>query len=429
MKTRRSLLRAAGRLAAVSAFSPFVNALAAPGAPFTPPKNLVLVYHPMGLEPGWKPTVTDGRLTFSGVLSALQPFAQMATVVHGLKAGIRSEVMAHAEGITSLWTGSLIAKSDAYATSPSVDQLLVERLQPNTPLPSLELGVQTQEGFAANGNAVVMVYGRQGKLPAEDDPQAAFNRLFITAASPAELTRVRQERASVLDLVRADAQRVKTVIGRDDQRKLDAHLEGLRALEQRFDALAGLRCESAMAPAGPSGFELKRTERFGDVAALQEDVLAQALKCGVTRVASLQYSNTVCDRRITGVNPSLGYHSVMHGGTRPEKALLNRYFAGRVASLLGKLQQANVLQDTLVVWGSEMAIGNHLRDPIPFFVFGGRPEGYFQHGRLLEAPGHRTMRLLLSVLHAFGLDDVQTLGDLRDESSRGPLPGISRVAP
>jgi hypothetical protein len=154
-------------------------------------------------------------------------------------------------------------------------------------------------------------------------------------------------------------------------------------------------------------------------------------------VASIQYANSVTDRRIPGVNPNVGVHATMHAGTRAEKATINRYFAGLGASVLSKLDAVkrtdgtSLLDETLVVWGSEMAIGNHLKDPVPFIVAGGAKPGagYFHQGRLLEVDRQRTTRLLISALHAFGLTTTTALGDLTDDSSRGPLPGASRVAP
>ena len=105
----------------------------------------------------------------------------------------------------------------------------------------------------------------------------------------------------------------------------------------------------------------------------------------MTRVVSLQLSNSISDRKIPGVNPNMGIHPTMHAGTKSERITINRYFVGVVASLLQKLADAQLLDDTLVVWGSEMAIGNHLRNPVPFFVFGGHPsQGYFKQNALLE---------------------------------------------
>jgi hypothetical protein len=118
----------------------------------------------------------------------------------------------------------------------------------------------------------------------------------------------------------------------------------------------------------------------------------------------------------------------MHAGTRAEKATINRYFAGLVASVLKRLDDTrrsdntSLLDETLVVWGTEMAIGNHLKDPIPFIIAGGaKPsEGYFHQGKLLEVSQQRTTRLLISAMHAFGMTSTQTLGDLTDDTSQEP---------
>jgi hypothetical protein len=170
---------------------------------------------------------------------------------------------------------------------------------------------------------------------------------------------------------------------------------------------------------------------------LQCQLLATALECGLTRVASVQLSNSVSPLQIVGANTGLGVHVTMHTGTRADKVRINQFFAGAAARLLGALDAvkrpdgSSLLDETVVVWGSEMAVGNHLRDPVPFFVFGGHPtRGPIRTGRLLElTSGERHTRLLLSVLEAFGVPGHQTLGDLTDDSSRGVLDGVLRSAP
>ena len=426
---RRTLLKAL----AVTPIFGAGKALAMDGT-WSRPRNLVLLFHPNGLEPGWKPSMVGGTLTFPSTLQALQPFASRALVVHGLVNAVRNEIAAHWQGMTSMWTGAVVQKDSGYSHWPSIDQLAAPVLSAGAPLASLELGVQSQLGFGAGDNQSVMIYGANGKLAPEDDPGAAFRRAFGAAGADAE--RVRAEKKSVIDFVRQDVNRVRAGYGSSEQLKLDAHLDGLRQLEQRIDAVAGLSC-SASAPPALTSQVLQAHEKFDDIATAQIDLLAAALSCGVTRVASLQLSNSVSDRRIPNVSPNLGIHAVMHAGTRAEKVLINRYFAGVTARLLAKLESTkfadghSLLDETLVVWGSEMAIGNHLKDPVPFTVFGGdRTNGYFKQGQVLDlssATQSRTSRLLLSVLEAVGAPARTTLGDLNDEISTGRLPGASRV--
>lgn len=434
--SRRRLLGQLGRLALASPFVPLFRAAADPLGAFVRPRNLVVIVHPNGLEPGWKPTVEAGKLKLSPVLSSLQPFADKLLVVHGLQAGIRNEVAAHAEGMTSLLTGAQISKPDGFSAHPSVDQLIAERISQGAPLRSLELGVQSQVGFSAGNNESVMVYSQAGKVQPEDDPNAVFRRLFSGSLTPAEQTRLETEHASVLDFIRGDLGRVRSFAGSEAAAKLDAHFEGLRQLETRLHDLATLQCDSPFTPHTLSNTQLSAHEQFTPLVGMQSDLAVLALKCGVTRVVTLQLSHSTSDRRIPGVNPSVGLHTVMHSGTRADRVAINRYFAGQVAALLGKLDAvrspdgSTLLDQTLVVWGTEMAIGNHLIDPVPFIVAGGSvDQGYFGLGKLLELSSpHRTTQLLLSVMRAFGLDGPMSLGDLTDEIGRGPLAGASRVA-
>lgn len=429
MKTlsRRQLLKASALLP----FLPAALARAAP-LPFTPARNLVVLFHPNGLEPGWKPSVVSGQLVLPPVLSALEPFASKLLCVHGLKNGVRNEVRAHAEGMAGMFTGALIPKNDAYSAWPSFDQLIAEQVGRDAPFPSLELGVQSQVGFGAGGNDSVMIYDRAGKRQPEDDPSAVFRRLFSTAASPEAQAKARASRQSVLDLVKANLSRIRPAYGASEQRKLDAHLDGVRALERRFDELATVQCTGATAPPAMSNAQLNGSDRFPTVMELQFDLLTTALQCGLTRVASVQLSNSVSDRRIPGVNPSLGVHPTMHTGNRTDKVRINQFFVGAAARLLAKLEAvkrpdgSSLLDETLVVWGTEMAVGNHLRDPVPFFVAGGPQNGLLNSGLLELTEGHRTTRLLLSVMQAMGVTPPPYLGDLSDESSRGALPGAGR---
>ncbi|MFT3712407.1 MAG: DUF1552 domain-containing protein [Archangium sp.] len=426
---RRSLLKA-------SLLLPFASSLVrAQSLGVVAPKNLVVLYHPNGLEPGWKPTMKDGQLVMPAVLSALSPFANRILAVHGLKNGVRNEVAAHAEGMTGMFTGAQIAKHDAFSAHPSFDQLISERISGGgAPFTSLELGVQSQSGFGAGGNSQVMIYDRNGRRQPEDDPSGVFRRLFGGGMTAEAQARVRANRQSVLDLIKGDVARIRPAYSTTEQHKLDAHLDGIRSLETRLDAVAAAKCTPAATPPAMDDQQLASSEQFSTLLDLQLDLLTTALQCGLTHVGSVQLSNSTSGLRIPGTNTGLGLHTTMHTGTRADKVLINQFFAGIAARLLGKLDAvkradgSSLLDETLVVWGSEMAVGNHLRDPVPFFVCGGHAtRGAIQTGKVLEfTSGERHTRLLLSVMEAFGVSGHSTLGDLTDDSSRGVLPGVLR---
>ncbi|MEO1266878.1 MAG: DUF1552 domain-containing protein [Myxococcota bacterium] len=432
--TRLSRRQVLGGLGA-SLLTPFVPLLRAraEGA-LRRPTNLLLVYHPNGLEEGWQPT--GGRLDFtlSQVLAPLEPYRDQLLILGGFRGGIQNEVQAHSEGMASMWTGARLTDPAAFAGHPSIDQLVAQQLGASTLFPSLELGVQSQSG--AFRNTTAMIYRGAGQpLQPEDDPNQLYERVFGAAlGDPRQIAQKRQEQGSILDLVMEDLRAVQAHYGTADRLRLEAHQEALRSIERRLDQAGQLTCEAQF-----DGHSLTRRQVVADsvhfpfMSDLQMELIALAFTCGLTRVASLQYSDSTSAAAIPGVNDDQGIHAVMHTGTRLEKVRINTWFAGQLAVLLDKLQSVvfedgtTLLDETLVVWGTEMAVGNHLNDPIPFIVAGGGADGYFNLGQWVhysDKPRHT--RLLITLLHAMGLEEIQALGDYRDADERLPLDTLRR---
>lgn len=416
--SRRDLLRALGAGTLTGALLPSfarTEGLA--------PTNLMLVYHPNGLEVGWEPVGGEYDFDLGRILGALERHREQLVVLAGLRGGISNEILAHNQGMVSMWTGGTIPADAGFSRYRSVDQIVADRIGTSTPLRSLELGVQSLlEGV---GNHAVMIYGGpETPLPPDVDPDAVYSRLFASAAGdPQAAAAARARQASVLDLVQGRLQRVSDVLGAADRARLDAHAEGIRAIERRLDGLGELACESSVAPSGLTRQQVTSDSRFfTDVAELQVRLAAAALSCGATRVASLQLSYSTS----AAVIPGLGLppvHAVMHAGTGEEKASINAWFAGQFAGLLDVFaavpgaRGGSLLDETLLVWGTEMAVGNHLNEKIPCLLAGG---GVFPGGRLLrwdDPPRHT--RLLLSILRAFGIEEHDTLGDFH--ADRGAL--------
>lgn len=422
---RRDFLRAAP-----AALAPFVpSALRPARAAGRPPTNLVLVYHPNGLEVGWQPQGSELDFKLSAVLAPLDKHRSKLLIVGGLHGGIRNEVMGHPEGMTSMWTGASIRADADFAGHPSIDQLVARRIGVGTTFPSLELGVQSQPGGRVdNGN--VMIYQGAGKpLGAEDDPNKVFARLFAGTADAAALERTRREKGSVLDLVRTQLGDMRGHYGGHERQLIDEHTQSVRALEQRLASLGKVACDTRSYAQHTRGEGVRALGAlFPEVARLQTELMALALGCGLTRVASLQLSNTSSATQIPGINDQYGLHTVMHARTRDEKVKINGWFVSQFASLLDRLEAqklgngGSLLDETLVVWGTEMAVGNHLNSPVPYILAGATSSGYFKRGAWKTLGGTpRHTRLLVSVLHAMGLDEVTELGDLRGPNDRGAL--------
>ena len=83
---------------------------------------------------------------------------------------------------------------------------------------------------------------------------------------------------------------------------------------------------------------------------------------------------------------------------------------------------SNMLDNTLLLWGNELGVGNtHDYKNIPWMLAGG--SSYFKMGRSLQFKDLPHNNLLVSILQAMGQTDVTTFGN--PGVCTGPLPGLT----
>jgi hypothetical protein len=433
---RRQVLQALGLGAFASAFVPVLDA---EGQEALFPKRLVLFYTPHGtIYENWKPSGTTTSFTLGRILTPLAPFQRKINVLDGLQI-THSAVRApsHTEGIGLAWTGSNLSSGSAFnfqgypfdwVDGPSVDQVIAKNLGSGPPFPSLELGVNS--GSNAPNNRMIYAGARQPVQP-ETSPQKAFNRLFANVAggqTPNPATdRLRAEKKSVLDLVTAQLARVRPSVSTADQLKIDAHTNAIREIETRLGASApAVSCTKPVAPTNAN-----------DVPGLvtgQLDILAAALACNQTRVASLQLKVGDNDNNPypwLGVNDA--HHPLSHSGdndmvAKEKLTKIYTWYADRFAYFLGKLDaipegNGTLLDNTLVVWSSEVGKGNnHSFSKLPVVLAGGLG-GKVATGRYLQYSNVAHNRLLVAICHAMGLDQVQKFGST--DQGTGSLEGFA----
>jgi hypothetical protein len=208
-------------------------------------------------------------------------------------------------------------------------------------------------------------------------PHKLFDRLF----GERDATWIAR-RKSILDAVQEDAEGLRKALGREDQMRLDEHLQSVRDLER------------AIASLPPDYHQVQAPEQDGDmrdwprIAKLQSDLLVHALASGQTRVAS--YMLTKCQ----GLSrfPWLGYTAARHhdythadgkapgaSGRDGQRILRDicKWHVEEFAYLLGKLKStpegdSNVLARTTVVFVHEHAEANdHKNNGLSLIVAGG----------------------------------------------------------
>ena len=348
------------------------------------------------------------------------------------------------------------------AGGPSIDQVLATRLSAAYPVPysSVDLTVEGhhygQPSYRAAGEPISR----------EPDPRAAFARLFVGIdGNAAHLAQLQLERRSVLDGVLGGFQRLKRRVSRSDQLILEAHQDHLRAIERRvqaFDAEAAAHCVPPdVARANDLGPLWRWRRDHPDfrqtIAPLQIDIMAQALICGLTHVATFHYPDTIepfLPIPFQAISPQPRGHSMGHvarelgdpqspraAAWRTEMQANRRWKTEQVRRLMDALApfedtMGPLLDNTLILQTSEFSnAARHTATDLPVLL-AGNMRGALQTGRhvvLSEGGRGETVEthidyktdwsihnLHTTILQVFGFEDDH----FGDDSSvrRGPLP-------
>lgn len=433
--SRRRLLQGLGASAALAPLLPIPAGLAATGSL----RRLLLVFTPCGTTlDRWRPTpgpAGEHDFDLAGTsLESLQPYQDRLLLIDGLKKRWGTRGSAHQRGIAALWTGAEILEGDQFGGSSgnvgwgggiSVDQLVAERIGDQTPYSSLEFAVQP------SGHSVrtrMSYKGPNEPVAAEDDPYAMFDRLFADFdPNNTNLARLRAEQKSVIDVVGAELTQLSPRLGAHDRHRIEAHLQAVREIEKRLDLT--INCEI---PTIEGQLDISDNDAFGPVGELQMDLLAAAFRCDLTRIASLQWSKVQSPIRHTWLGVDITHHDLSHetsDAARADHAKIDTWYAEKFRMLLDRLDaidepngEGTVLDNTLVVWGNELAEGHQHKNEPQNFVLAGGAAGYFRMGRYLVYDQDPHNRLLVSIAHMMGQQDVQSIGDL--DPGSGPLPGL-----
>ena len=431
------MLRGAGGIA----FSlPFLEALA-PRTAFAqqiPQKRFIGIYHPNGVfTPQWFPTGTETNFTLGPIHQALAPFKSQLLFTSGIDMSVAMSGPGeqHQRGIGAFLTGSRLdtgtfvgndGSRAGYALGPSIDQTLVPMIGQGTRIPSLQLGVHA---LLPNVAGVVSYRGSIQPLLPQNDPRLTFRTLFTDmGTAPTEMEKLRVRRRSVLDAVQTQLAALKKSVSKADQARLDQHLTLVRELENRLTALPPGTCQS---PTDPGVMDFGREAEIPNVARIQMDLLTLAIRCDLTRVATVMFSDAMNHIAMPHLNITSDLHNLTHySDSDPERlkvATRDTWQAGVLANLLQELSSIQeqdgsfAIDHTLIFWGSDVSRGNvHAHDDMPFMLAGGGAG--FRMGRFVKWFGAYHNDLLVSILNGFG-GSFTTYG--APAFCRGPLSNLT----
>jgi hypothetical protein len=448
--SRRALLKALGVSAAAAPFVPALDGWAAPGT--RAPQRLVLLFAPHGVNPAkyWPvkgPTgaETDFALPAGddAILKPLWPHKADMIFFDGLKRDTFGPGD-HERLFGSLWTAGRVGMVGKAATAISIDQTIANRWAParETSFPSLQFAVQNWfwgGSFAREGATdSEMIYSAPNtKKPAEWDPYKMYAKLFgdgvatAGAGDSAEFTRLRDQRKSLLDFVNKELTSLSTqVAGKADRAKIEHHLDGVREVEKTLQAPAAT-CGTIESPEGM--IDSKQNDNHPKLIPIMNKLLTAALRCDRTRVASLQYSRAFSQlffRWIPGMKADRFHHDISHMANDPRIGIIQQWYQARFAELLQMFKDVSefgepMLNNMLVVNAMEMetAWNHNCAKRQPNWMAGKLGGVVPRTGRLLDFTGANDHnQFLVTILHAFGLTDINKIGDLG--TLPGNLPGV-----
>jgi hypothetical protein len=399
--------------------------------------RFVAVYTPHGrAHELWKPR--DGfDIRFDGAI--LRPFDDAGAhgrsfrdrllVLDGidLSAGMAVGTTGH-DGPRVILTGS-----GADGKNASIDQYLAFEmgLGAATPQTSIVLGIGNDEPEPK----ACISYGPGGvPLPKWIDPAQTFAELFGEPLSGARREQIEIERCmgkSVLDALTGDIKGLASRAPPSERMKMEQHQSALRDIEKRLAGVERacvppLHADRARFP-HVRGFESARyLDAITDV---QVDLLARAVACDLTRFATLflgDLSHThmfpeLPDDVHSDVSHRYDAASEGHPGAPASWQMLgiqNTYAYSKVARLLAGLEEARVLDDTIVHVSGDMGDpSRHSSRSVPTLLAGGCG-GHFKMGRYVDLRGTSgdgvpNNRILVSVAQAFGVE-LQRFGHSAD---------------
>ncbi len=314
----------------------------------------------------------------------------------------------------------------------SMDQMYAQRFGQSTPLPSMQFCIENLDqagGCTYNYSCAytdsISWASPNDPLPMIRDPRVAFDMLFGSGGSTADRAERRQTRRSILDWIAGQVADVRKELGTSDRTRLDKYLDNVREIERRIQAIEARNNsgEARELPGAPAGVPDSFTEHMR----LMFDLQVLALETDMTRIITFKTGRDSQNRVFPECESTQPFHPASHHGNREERILefnkICKFRVGQLPYFLEKLKASmdgdqNLLEKTVVMWGSPMAdanVHNHRRCPL---VLLGHGNGMLEGNLHLKAADATPMaNVMLSLLKHLGLDDLSSFGDSTGEFS------------
>ncbi len=428
---RREMLRGSGIALALPFLNGMGRAMGMTSSTASPvlPKRMMVSYFaygaympegPNGIPvPGkphheWSfwPCAEAGPLSFN---KSSQPFADLKdsiSYLRGLDHAGGYGLGGHSSGDVFA-TGAYMADHQK-TNAISVDQVAANALGDRTRFASLVLG--TEGGTGSYGYTKTLSHRGPGRpIPSLHRPQEIFSRMFEPyAGKSVENVRAGLKReASILDLLMDQSKSLKGRLGTEDQGKVEEYLDSIRSLEQRVERTSQWT-HKPLPNVDTKGLNLEVSHADPqEYIRCMYDLTYLAFLTDSTRFSTLllESEQSQTSEMWNYANYALGYKGATHdiAHKRPEgfsgewdkwRAEQHAYFLKRLRDT--KEGDGNMLDHTLVLWGSAHPHASHSTRNYPLLLAGGNKLG-FKHGNLHDFIGDKKVpmaNLFVSMLNA-----------------------------
>jgi Protein of unknown function (DUF1552) len=412
--SRRTLLKGAGAVVALpllDAMSPAATAFAATAAGQTPARMAFIGFPHGAVMTQWSPELAGTDYVMSPILTPLEKYRDQLTIVSGLRNKPAESPEPHGY-IERTWL-SCVAPWDAGVIGPeagiTADQMAARHIGQDTRLPSLEL-------TTAQVGAQLAWRTPTQSLPQEANPRNVFYRLFGQGDTDAERREILSETGSILDRVKAQADRLQASLGVHDRIVVGDYLDSVREIERRVQMASEQDTSVLDIPDAPVGIPNDLDEHFK----LMFDLMGLAFQADLTRVITFSMDREASMRTYTNLGISEAFHPLSHHGNSPDKlsrlVQIQTYHTQRFADFVERLASTQegdgtVLDHSTILFGSNMSNSDkHNNDPLPAAVLG-RAHGRIKGGQHLKYPQDSRFADLLATLFDRTNIPVESIGD------------------
>ncbi len=444
---RRTFLRGAGATLALPFLDAMIPAFAASANAAKPPLKLGFIYLPVGrIMENWTPKIEGSGFEITPTLEPLAAFREQMLVVSGLDVKAADLLPGerggpHARPCAAYLTG---AHPFSDHVGISFDQLAAKHIGRDTPLASMELGLDPPE-WAGQGagdysgfyTSTMSWRSPTTPLPIQNNPRKVFERLFgdTDTLDPEAMRRRIARKSSVLDSVSERVNKMKASVSPEDQYKLDEYLEAVREIERGIQ-VAETRQASGDATAAdkditrPTGIP----SDYAEHGRLMYDMMYLAYQTNMTRVIAFMLGHEGTNRNFTELGANDGHHSLSHhkGDTTAIEHLkkIDLYQSELLAYFFNKMRATKEIDGTSLLDNAVFVVGsglsdanNHVHNDVPMLLIGGA-QGRIRGGRHVRYPGEPVSNLHMTVMEMFDVPMEEYFANETADAT-GTLPGIT----